>query len=137
MTDMHFQPDGEWFERTLRAVLGWAPGRELSVLFVLPRVVDVRLLGATRDEVRQAEWILTDERFAGLTITVETTTLASGVGFVVRVAGKGTQPQDQLMWLYGGYLIGWGLDGQTMVGKPVAAAWYHRCRVSPSAVSTK
>ena len=64
------------------------------------------------------QWILTDERFAGLTITVETTTLASGVGFVVRVAGKGTQPQDQLMWLYGGYLIGWGLDGQTMVGKP-------------------
>jgi hypothetical protein len=64
------------------------------------------------------QWILADERFAGLQITIETTTLASGVGFAVRVAAKGTQPQDKLMWLYGGYLIGSGLDGQAMVGKP-------------------
>ena len=72
------------------------------------------------------QWILTDERFAGLQITVETTTLASGVGFTVRVAGNGTLPQDNLLWHYGGYLIGWGLDGQTMVGKPAddAAAPY-------------
>ena len=64
------------------------------------------------------QWILTDERFGGLQLTIETTTLASGVGFAVRVRSQGAQPQDQLMWLYGGYLIGWGLDGQTMVGKP-------------------
>ena len=64
------------------------------------------------------QWILADERFAGLQITIETTTLASGVGFAVRVAATGTQPQDKLMWLYGGYLIGSGLDGQAMVGKP-------------------
>jgi hypothetical protein len=64
------------------------------------------------------QWILADERFAGLQITIETTTLASGVGYVVRAAAKGTQPQDKLMWLYGGYLIGSGLDGQAMVGKP-------------------
>jgi len=63
------------------------------------------------------QWVLADERFAGLQITIETTTLASGVGFAVRVVGKGAQPQDELLWHYGGYLIGWGLDGQTMVGK--------------------
>jgi hypothetical protein len=72
------------------------------------------------------QWVLTDARFGGLQITVETTTLASGVGFAVRVAGQGTQPQDKLMWHYGGYLIGWGMDGQTMVGKQAndAAAPY-------------
>lgn len=64
------------------------------------------------------QWILTDDRFPGLQITLETTTLASGVGFAVRAVGKGTQPADKLLWLYGGYLIGYGLDGQTMVGKP-------------------
>ena len=64
------------------------------------------------------QWILTDDRFAGLQITIETTTLASGVGFAVQVVGKGTQPQDELLWLYGGYLIGSGFEGPTTVGKP-------------------
>ena len=45
------------------------------------------------------QWILADERFAGLQITVGSTTLASGMGYAVLVVSKGAQPEDKLLWL--------------------------------------
>jgi hypothetical protein len=64
------------------------------------------------------QWLISDPRFVGLVITMEATTLASGVGFTVHLGSKGAQVQDKLLWHYGGYLIGWGLDGQTQIKKP-------------------
>ncbi|MHB1460841.1 MAG: LamG-like jellyroll fold domain-containing protein [Armatimonadota bacterium] len=61
------------------------------------------------------QWLLTDKRFPGLQIKLEAATLASGVGFTVQLSSKGAQPQDKLLWHYGGYLIGWGLDGQAQI----------------------
>ncbi len=61
------------------------------------------------------QWLLSDKRFKGLQITLEATTLASGVGFTMQLSSKGAQPQDRLLWHYGGYLIGWGLNGHEQI----------------------
>jgi hypothetical protein len=63
------------------------------------------------------QWILTDERLAGLQITVASTTLASGTGYAVQVVSKGAQPQDKLLWHYGNYLVGSGFEGDPQVRK--------------------
>lgn len=63
------------------------------------------------------QWILTDERFAGLQITVGTTTLANGIGFAVQVVSQGAQAQDELLWHYGNYLVGSGVEGLPQVKK--------------------
>jgi len=63
------------------------------------------------------QWILADERFAGLQIIVGSTTLASGTGYAVQVVSNGARPQDKLLWLYGTYLIGSGFEGDPQVRK--------------------
>ena len=47
------------------------------------------------------EWLLRDERLAGLTLTLEAVTLEKGAGFAVKLRADGATGQDTAVWAYG------------------------------------
>ena len=48
------------------------------------------------------QWTLRDEAFPGRTVTVELVTLASGAGLALKASVAGAQPDDMLLWAFGG-----------------------------------
>ncbi len=70
----------------------------------------------SRYQPGRMSWILNDERFSGLKLRMNAVTLASGVGFAVKLTASGGAANDRLLTHYGGYQVGWGLDGQSQVG---------------------
>ncbi len=47
------------------------------------------------------EWLLRDERLAGLAVTMEAVTLERGAGYAVRLRADGATEQDTVVWAYG------------------------------------
>lgn len=64
------------------------------------------------------QWLLSDARFPGLQLTLEVTTVDTGVGFVAQLRSSGAQAGDQVLWGYGGLVMGWGMDGVKQVNLP-------------------